>query len=53
VLAEWRTAGDERVCPYCSSMEGRILSPDEAVGMIPAHDFCRCAFLPVVIRRSR
>lgn len=46
VLAEWRTAGDERVCKLCSSLEGAILTIDEARGLLPRHPNCRCAWLP-------
>jgi hypothetical protein len=41
------TAGDEDVCPECDeiSAEGPY-SLDEAEGLIPAHPWCRCAFVP-------
>lgn len=48
VKAEWSTAGDDRVCPQCSPMEGRIFSIEEAHGMIPLHPNCRCAWIPSV-----
>jgi SPP1 gp7 family putative phage head morphogenesis protein len=43
---EWSTAGDERVCPECSEMEGKIYTLDDARGLIPMHPNCRCAWLP-------
>ena len=46
VLAEWSTAGDDRVCPQCSSLEGQILTIKEARGLIPLHPNCRCAWIP-------
>jgi SPP1 gp7 family putative phage head morphogenesis protein len=52
VEAEWSTAGDERVCPECEGMEGKLFTIDEARGMIPAHPNCRCAFLPKVLEAS-
>jgi SPP1 gp7 family putative phage head morphogenesis protein len=46
VMAEWITAGDERVCPECNAMEGVVLTIDEARGTIPRHVNCRCAWIP-------
>jgi len=46
VMAEWSTAGDERVCPLCASLEGVVLTVEEAKGLIPRHPQCRCAWLP-------
>jgi len=48
VKGEWKTAGDERVCPYCESMEGRVFTLDEIEPMIPAHPMCRCIALPYI-----
>lgn len=45
VEAEWSTAGDDRVCPECAALEGKIFSIDEARGMIPRHPNCRCVWL--------
>ena len=49
VEAEWSTAGDDRVCEECESMEGQTFDMDEARGMIPAHPQCRCAWIPKVV----
>jgi len=48
VLAEWTTAGDGRVCPECSSMEGLVFSLDAMRDLIPLHPRCRCIALPVL-----
>lgn len=50
VQAEWKTAGDDRVCPICASMEGNIYTLDEIEGMIPAHPQCRCIALPKLMK---
>ncbi len=46
ILAEWVTAGDERVCPECSELEGVVMTIEEARGLIPRHPNCRCAWIP-------
>lgn len=46
VQAEWSTAGDDRVCPECEEMEGKVFSTEEAHGMIPLHPNCRCTWVP-------
>lgn len=48
VQGEWKTAGDDRVCPACASMEGRIFTLDEIEPLIPLHPQCRCIALPYV-----
>lgn len=45
---EWSTAGDDRVCDQCASLEGTTYTLEEARGMIPVHPNCRCAWLPVI-----
>jgi len=40
VKAEVITAGDDRVCPECASLEGRIFELDVAEGLIPVHPQC-------------
>lgn len=45
---EFSTAGDDRVCPICASLEGTEYTLDEARGIIPVHPNCRCAWLPIV-----
>lgn len=50
VLAEWMTAGDDRVCPDCASLQGRIFTLEEIENLIPYHAQCRCIALPYVDR---
>lgn len=40
ILAEWLTAGDDRVCPLCEEMEGQLLTISEARGLLPRHPNC-------------
>lgn len=49
VLAEFLTAGDDRVCPICAGIEaqGKEYTLDEAEGLIPVHPQCRCICLPI------
>jgi len=46
VLAEWSTAGDDRVCPLCGELEGVVMTVKEARGLIPRHPNCRCIWIP-------
>jgi SPP1 gp7 family putative phage head morphogenesis protein len=46
--AEWQTAQDDRVCPICEHMQGKIFTIEEARGKIPAHPHCRCCWLPYI-----
>lgn len=48
VKAEWLTAGDERVCPICASLEGKVFTLEEVRPMIPVHPSCRCVAVPFV-----
>jgi SPP1 gp7 family putative phage head morphogenesis protein len=48
VAVEWSTAGDDRVCPLCSPLEGIVMTLKEAKGTIPRHPNCRCAYLPAI-----
>jgi len=50
VQGEWMTAGDDRVCPKCASLQGKVFTLDEIEGMIPAHPLCRCIALPFLIQ---
>ena len=59
---KWQTAVDERVCPICGPLHGKIVSLDgawtmdeagnvtEGIGVTgpPAHPRCRCWLLPIV-----
>jgi SPP1 gp7 family putative phage head morphogenesis protein len=44
VVAEWVTAGDDKVCEECASYAGQTFTLDEARGLIPLHPNCRCAW---------
>ena len=48
VMAEWSTAGDDRVCPQCQPLDGSIMTVKEARGLIPLHPNCRCAWIPSI-----
>lgn len=52
ILAEWSTAGDDRVCPLCAPMEGAIFTIKEARGMIPRHPNCRCTYIPANVNEK-
>lgn len=49
IFAEWTTAGDDRVCPDCDGMAGRVLTIQEAEVAIPLHPQCRCVAVPVFV----
>lgn len=49
VDVEFSTAGDDRVCPVCAGMEGKIFTIEEARGVIPVHPNCRCAWIPAPV----
>lgn len=40
VESQLLTAGDERVCPICESLDGKIYTIEEARGVIPVHPNC-------------
>ena len=46
IMAEWSTAGDDRVCPDCGGYEGEVYTVEEAEGLIPLHPNCRCCWIP-------
>lgn len=50
VEVELLTAGDERVCPLCTYLEGSVFSIEEAEGLLPVHPGCRCFLLPINIK---
>jgi len=50
--AEWVTAGDDRVCPECETMEARTFTVAEARGLIPLHPNCRCIWIPNGLRTT-
>ena len=50
ILAEWITAQDDKVCPFCASNEFSVYPINELYEILPAHPYCRCAprLLPLV-----
>lgn len=47
IIAEFITAGDERVCTECASYHGNRYTLEAAEHMIPVHPNCRCVAIPV------
>ncbi len=47
VVAEFVTAGDDRVCAECASYHGNRYTLKEAEHLIPVHPNCRCIVIPV------
>lgn len=45
VQVEWSTGG-QNICALCAKMQGRVYTIDQAMGLIPAHPNCKCAFIP-------
>src|SRR5207302_423925 len=43
---EWSTSCDNAVCPLCQPLEGIVVTGQEARGLIPRHDSCRCCWIP-------
>lgn len=52
VIAEWSTAGDERVCDECASMHGNRYTLEEIEHMIPRHPNCRCVAVPIEVDKK-
>jgi SPP1 gp7 family putative phage head morphogenesis protein len=53
VVAEWSTAGDERVCDRCAALHGNRYTLKEIEHMIPLHPNCRCIAVPVKREEAR
>ena len=53
VMVEWSSAGDDRVCPMCSALDGVVLTIKEARGILPRHPNCRCAHIPANVGESK
>lgn len=51
-LAEWVTAGDDRVCELCADLDGKEMSIQDARGLLPRHPNCRCSWLPTIRLRA-
>lgn len=52
IMAELKTAGDERVCQVCHNLEGQFFTLDEVENLIPVHIMCRCIALPVDVTEA-
>ena len=48
VKAEFRSAGDTRVCPDCEALDGNVFTIAQIEPMIPVHPQCRCIALPTL-----
>lgn len=53
IMAEFSTAGDDRVCEQCGSLEGQVMTIAEARGIIVVHPNCRCCWIPFVKKVHR
>lgn len=47
VIAEFITAGDDRVCTECAGYHGNQYNLETAEHLIPVHPSCRCIIIPV------
>jgi SPP1 gp7 family putative phage head morphogenesis protein len=47
VIAEWGTAGDDRVCDRCAHLHGERFPLEKIEHMIPVHPNCRCFAIPI------
>jgi SPP1 gp7 family putative phage head morphogenesis protein len=47
VIAEFVTAGDDRVCTECAGYHGNRYTLEVAENLIPVHPNCRCIVIPV------
>jgi SPP1 gp7 family putative phage head morphogenesis protein len=45
---EWLCMEDERSCPVCNGLDGKVFSIDKFPQQ-PAHPHCRCSSLPIVM----
>lgn len=43
----FRTAGDEKVCPQCGPLDGRVFDLDTQAATPPLHPRCRCWLTPM------
>jgi SPP1 gp7 family putative phage head morphogenesis protein len=46
VEAEFLATKDDKVCPVCDELSGKVFTLEEARGMIPVHPNCRCTTVP-------
>jgi len=50
---EWSIAGDKRDCALCRPLKGIVLATDEALGMMPRHESCRCSWVPANVGEDK
>ncbi len=50
---EYISSNDRKVCPLCQPFDGKIMTVQEAYGLIPVHPNCRCSFIGTSIKRSK
>lgn len=43
---EWLVTEDEKLCPLCEELEGKVFKIAKARGLLPRHPNCRCAWAP-------
>jgi len=46
---EWLAMGDERMCPVCKELNGKVFSM-EKLPPLPNHAHCRCCLLPMDVK---
>lgn len=46
VQSEWLGTLDDRMCPDCASLNGKVFALSVIEAMIPLHPNCRCAAIP-------
>ncbi len=49
---EYISSSDTKVCPLCKPFDGKVMSIQEAYGLIPIHPNCRCSFVGSSAKRS-
>jgi len=49
---EYISSSDYKVCPLCKPFDGKVMTIQEAYGLIPVHPNCRCSFIGVSAKRS-
>lgn len=46
-IAGARTGVDDRTCDECDSLNGSVMTLQEAEGMLPIHPYCRCLWIAI------
>lgn len=45
---EFLATYDERTCEICGGYDGKEMTVDEAMGLLPVHPMCRCTFITIL-----